>query len=81
MAEHLTQTIQALNLKIQQLEEKSAYQEDTLESLNATIGKQHQDIQKLQTQIRLLSEFIKNLKSELNSGIKHASEETPPPHY
>lgn len=77
----LTQRVVDLTHKINELESISAFQESSIESLTDTVVKQHQDIQHLQTQLRLLSEFIKNVKSDMDSGIKHSSEETRPPHY
>lgn len=81
MVEQLSKQVMELTDKIHHLETSAAYQEDVIDNLNQTIGKQHQDIQQLQTQIRLLSEFIKNLQQDASSGIKMPNEEVPPPHY
>jgi len=65
--------------QLQQLQMNQAYQEDTIESLEKTIAQQHQDIQQLKHQLKLLSEFLKNMKQQ--DGIKAPHEEMPPPHY
>lgn len=67
--------------KVQNLEEKLAYQEDTIESLNQSMGLQYQEIQLLNQKIKLLSDYIKSLKAQGDSGIKRPDEEIPPPHY
>lgn len=64
--------------RIEALEVTQSYQEDTIESLEKTVANQHQDIQLLQTQIRLLSDYIKTMRQD---GIRKPEEETPPPHY
>lgn len=81
MADALTDQLLELTEKIHHLETHAAYQEDVMDSLNQTIGLQQQDILQLKAQLKLLSEFIRNMKHELDSGIKLPTEETPPPHY
>ncbi len=65
--------------QVQQLQITQAYQEESIESLEKTVAQQHQEIQHLQHQLTLLSEFLKNMKSQ--GGIKRPEEEIPPPHY
>ncbi len=77
MAEQLDTLIERIN----QLEIQSSYQENTIQTLNETIGQQHLDIQALQNQLSVLSEYLKGLKHQFDSGIKMPNEETPPPHY
>lgn len=77
----MAEQLDALIERVYQLEIKTTYQEDTIEALNNTIGKQHQDIQTLRYQITLLSDYLKGLKQQLDSGIKMPNEEVPPPHY
>lgn len=72
---------QALMQRIEQLEATVCYQDDTLEAMNKTLGQQHQEIQKLQQQMAMMSELMKNLRLHNNSYIKHPNEESPPPHY
>lgn len=81
MVDTLKKQFVDLTDKIHHLEVSSAYQEDVIEHLNKTLGKQHQEIQQLQAQIRLLSDILKTLKDDSGSGIKLPSEEAPPPHY
>ncbi|AZR82087.1 SlyX protein [Thiomicrospira sp. XS5] len=81
MDEQINQQLIDLTDKIHHLEVSSAYQEDVIEHLNKTLGKQHQEIQLLQTQVKVLSDYIKQLKYEIGSDIKLPSEEVPPPHY
>ena len=81
MVDTLKEQFIDLTEKVHDLEVSSAYQEDVIEHLNKTIGQRHQDIQQLQTQIRLLSDLLKTIKNETGSGIKLPSEEIPPPHY
>ncbi|MDX1795216.1 MAG: SlyX family protein [Hydrogenovibrio sp.] len=84
MAEQLTASKSAseqLEEKVHQLEMQLAYQDETLEAMNMAMGKQHQEIQQLQHQLKLLTEYLKSLKSDVGSHIKLPSEETPPPHY
>jgi SlyX protein len=66
--------------RLEQLEMMCTYQQDTIDTLNRTVGQQHQQLQLLQKQINILSDAFKTLKTE-QSGIKPVSEERPPPHY
>ena len=68
-----------LKEQMSNLEITQAFQDDTIESLQRTVAIQHQEIQMLQTQLTLLSEYIKNMKE--GGNIRLSSEETPPPHY
>lgn len=70
--------LHSLIQKLHHLEMIQAYQEDTIESLEKTAGQQHQDIQLLKDQVRLLSELLKNIKQD---AIKSPQDEAPPPHY
>lgn len=67
-----------LQEKLHAIEVTQAFQDDTLEALQKTVGQQHQEIQTLKTQLRLLSEYLKTLREE---SIKDPGQETPPPHY
>ncbi|MGC9387071.1 MAG: SlyX family protein [Hydrogenovibrio sp.] len=82
MDSKINRQLHDLEAKTQHLEVTSAYQEDAIEHLNQTLGKQHQEIQTLQRQVQVLSNFIKQLKHEIGGdAIKRPSEEVPPPHY
>ena len=61
-----------------ELEIRLTHLEDTIEVLNQTIIKQHNEIGTLQLQISILE---KKIKTSQSSPIAHESEETPPPHY
>ena len=65
--------------RLQELEVQSSYQQASIDALEKTVALQHQELQLLNKKLHLLSDYIKNLNKD--SGIKHASEETPPPHY
>ena len=64
--------------RITELEIRLTHLEDTLESLNQTIIKQHDEIDTLKLQVSVLE---KKIKASQSSPIAHESEETPPPHY
>ncbi len=64
--------------RLAQLEITQAFQEESIESLEKTVMQQHQDIQRLEHKLKLLADYLKNLRQE---GIKNSHEETPPPHY
>jgi len=71
--------INKLKERISNIEITQAFQDDTIDSLQKTVAKQHQEIQMLQKQMTLLSEYLKNMKE--GGQIRLPSEETPPPHY
>ena len=64
--------------RVTELEIRLTHLEDTLEILNKTIIKQHQEIDLLQLQVANLE---KKIKAAQSSPVAHESEETPPPHY
>lgn len=64
--------------RLQHLEVTQAFQDDTLEALQQTVAQQHQEIQMLQRQLKLLSEYLKTLREE---AVRDPSQEAPPPHY
>ncbi|WP_373017194.1 SlyX family protein [Thiomicrorhabdus sp.] len=67
-----------LQERLHAIEITQAFQDDVIEALQKTVAQQHQEIQTLQTQLRLLSEYLKTLREE---GIKDPTQEVPPPHY
>jgi len=77
----MTDENQTIHSRLEALENLTAYQEHTIESLNEMVSKQQQDLLTLEHKLKLLSDFIKNLTLDPESGIKKPSEETPPPHY
>lgn len=64
--------------RVTELEIRLTHLEDTLEILNRTIIKQHEEIDLLQLQV---SNLEKKIKAAQSSPVAHESEETPPPHY
>ncbi len=67
----MSQQINELNERIEHLESKLAFQDDTIEQLN-------QDLDKLRHQMSLI---INRMKEMVVSQVASQSEETPPPHY
>ncbi len=66
-----------METRIEDLEVRLTYQEDTIEALNQVVIKQ-------QGQIDLLIEEIKRIKQQHARGgefVRSQSEEEPPPHY
>lgn len=67
-----------LELRINDLEIKAAFQEQTIEELNDALSEQQMLINKMQEQMRFM---VGKLKSIDSSNLAKESEETPPPHY
>jgi SlyX protein len=64
--------------RIIELEIKTAYQEDLLQTLNKIVGEQQQQIARLEATCRMLNDRIKSLSVEGGGG---ESVEELPPHY
>ncbi len=64
--------------RVTELEIRLTHLEDTIEVLNNTIIKQHDEIDLLQLQV---SQLEKKIKASQSSPVALESEETPPPHY
>ena len=64
--------------RVTELEIRLTHLEDTIEVLNKTIIKQHDEIDLLQLQV---SQLEKKIKASQSSPVALESEETPPPHY
>ncbi|WP_233520550.1 SlyX family protein [Flocculibacter collagenilyticus] len=67
-----------LEQRIEELESKLAFQDDTINQLNDEIAHHQEKLQLLQKQIELLG---KKFKETHSSTITTAEEEPPPPHY
>ena len=70
--------IQQLNQKIDDLECKAAFQEQTIEELNDALSQQQLLISKMQHQMKYVVGKVKNIDT---SNLADPTEETPPPHY
>jgi len=64
--------------KIETLETRQAFQEDTIESLNSVIIQLNKDIEMLHFRFDVIQEKVKQSSDNL-SGTQ--AEEPPPPHY
>lgn len=62
-----------------ELEIKTAYQEDLLQTLNKIVGQQQQQITRLEATCKMLNDRIKSLSTEGSGGGE--SVEEVPPHY
>ncbi len=67
--------------RITELEIKTAFQEDLLESLNATVARQGQEIRLLQEELRFLYARVKTLLENAPVAEATSPEEEIPPHY
>jgi len=72
------QRIEQLEGRINDLECQMAFQEQTIEELNAALSQQQLLITKMQDQMKYVVGKVKNMDS---SNLADQSEETPPPHY
>lgn len=70
--------LKQLTARLDDLENKVAFQDDTIEQLNAEITTLSLDNSLLKRQLKLLADKMKETKS---SSVASESEETPPPHY
>ena len=68
----------SLELDIEQLQMKVAFQEDTIETLNKALADQQLQLDRLTFQMQHVVEKLKEVQV---SGIASEEEETPPPHY
>jgi SlyX protein len=70
--------VAALEQRVNDLEIKAAFQEQTIDELNEALSQQQLLISKMQEQMRFMVGKLKSLDS---SNLAKESEETPPPHY
>ena len=75
----MTPSEQELQLHIDELESKLAFQEDTVNSLSNELLEHQKRIDRLSQQVMLLAEKLRNLPDD--QGILRPEEEPPPPHY
>lgn len=71
-------TEQQLQQRIDDLECKLAFQEQTIDELNAALTKQQLLINKMQDQMKYVVGKMKNMDT---SNLADPANETPPPHY
>ncbi|OBX10750.1 SlyX [Gallibacterium salpingitidis] len=64
--------------RLDELEMKVAFQENTIEQLNQALVDQQFILEKMQLQLRYLAQKLKDMQP---SNIATQAEETPPPHY
>ena len=64
--------------RVTELEIRLTHLEDTIEVLNHSVIRQHEEIDSLKLQVSALE---RKLKAAQSSPVALESEETPPPHY
>lgn len=62
--------------RIIELEKKSAFQEDTIESLNQVVIEQQKRLERLEKRLKFVTDQL-----EGSDIIKKLEDEAPPPHY
>ena len=67
-----------LENRVMELEAKVAFQDDTIETLNEELQSHQKHLAKMQRQIELLGEKIKEGQEQ---GLMPLQKEPPPPHY
>lgn len=74
----MTEISDMLN-RLEYLETKVAFQDDTIEALNQEIAEQQNKLDTLRGQMQFLVQKIKDVQPE--HQVASEAEETPPPHY
>jgi len=64
--------------RIEHLEIKLSFQDDTVQALSDIVARQDRDIERLKQEIILLKEKVQEIRV---SAVKAEADETPPPHY
>ena len=64
--------------RLAELETQLAFQDNTIQELNAVVIRQQEQIDKLLREVALIKDKLRELKV---SAVIPESEETPPPHY
>lgn len=75
-----TEDTLALHARIEDLESRLAFQEDSLNAINIHLLEQDKDVAKLQLQLQHLNNKLRALEPESDPGNNHARNEKPP-HY
>lgn len=63
---------------VYELQANFSFNSESIDALEKTVALQHQEIQLLKKQIKILSEHIKSLRDD---AVRDIREESPPPHY
>ena len=74
----MSDSLEALSKRVEELETQMAFQDDIHESLNATVAKQDSEIIELKRQFSMLSDRLKDIGNA--TGGAQQQDETPP-HY
>ena len=74
----MSDSIETLARRIEELESQAAFQDELHESLNATVARQDREILELKRQFNLLSERLKEI-GDASPGA--APQDETPPHY
>ena len=74
----MTEPIESLAKRIEELESQLAFQDELIESLNGTVARQDGEILELKRQFSLLSERLKEI-GDASPGA--APQDETPPHY
>ena len=74
----MSQTIETLGNRIDELESQLAFQDELIESLNTTVARQDREILELKHQFGRLSERLKEI-DDASAG--EAPQDETPPHY
>ncbi len=74
----MSQSIETLGKRIDELENQVAFQDEIIDSLNSTVAKQDRELLELKHQLSRLSERIKEI-GDASPG--EAPQDETPPHY
>lgn len=74
----MSQTIETLGKRVDELESQAAFQDELIESLNATVAKQDRELLELKHQLSRLSQRVKDI-GDASPG--EAPQDETPPHY
>lgn len=69
----------SLDTRVEELEVRVAFQEDTLQTLNDELASQQQQIEQLQAMLQVVYRELKAAQEQQGQGATAASER--PPHY
>ncbi|MFA0790530.1 SlyX family protein [Microbulbifer echini] len=75
----MTEDVMQLVERVDELESRLAFQEDTISQLNDVITRQDAEIRTVVARMSELGEKYRTLTSEMHGGAKQADEK--PPHY